>query len=113
MQMRTDDPFDSIESAHAFLTLLRESVVEARRELEMDLQRVSNSDSSRRLDALRVAAYNAEKLEFHLNRSSRLLNDLRSLRRLLLEERTRGIMSNHKNDGELIASSRVPPDDGR
>ena len=88
MPLRIDDPFDSIESAHSFLMLLRDTVAEARRELETDVRRASNSNVSRRLDALRVAAYNVEKLEFHLNRSSRILNDLRSLRRLLFEERT-------------------------
>lgn len=86
-RLQSDDPFDSIESAHSFLILLRETVSEARRELETDLQRASDPDASRRLDALRMAAYNVEKLEFHLNRSSRLLNDLRSLRRLLFDER--------------------------
>jgi len=86
--VRIDDPFDSIESAHSFLTLLRETVSEARRELETDVQRASDSGISRRLDALRVASYNVEKLEFHLNRSGRILNDLRSLRRILFEERT-------------------------
>jgi hypothetical protein len=37
---------------------------------------------------LRIALYNLEKLELHLNRSNRILNDLRTLRRMLLEERT-------------------------
>lgn len=89
--------------------LLRESVAEARQELEADVQRASNSDISRRLDAPRVAAYNVEKLEFHLNRSSRTVNDLRSLRRLLLEERTREI----EETRELSLSSRSPSDEHR
>src|SRR5215469_3065365 len=101
MPLRTDDPFDSIESAHSFLMLLRETVADARQELEMDVHRAPNPDASRRLDALRIAAYNVEKLEFHLNRSSRILNDLRSLRRLLFEERTLGIAGNHADAGEV------------
>jgi hypothetical protein len=87
MPLRMDDPFESVESAHSFLTLLRQNVAEARRELETDVQTASGSDASRRLDALRVAAYNLEKLELHLNSGSRILNDLRTLRRLLFEER--------------------------
>jgi len=87
MMMRIDDPFDTVESAHSFLMLLRESVSEAKQELHVDVQRASRSEISRRLDALRVAAYKMDKLEFHLARSSRILNDLRSLRRLLFEER--------------------------
>jgi len=37
---------------------------------------------------LRVVDYNLEKLQRHLSVSGRTLNDLRSLRRLIHEERT-------------------------
>jgi hypothetical protein len=87
------DPFETIESAHNFVTLLSETVVEAKRELEVDVQRESSSTRSRRLEALRMALYSLEKLELHMNRSSRILNDLRSLRRLLFQER--GIPETH------------------
>jgi uncharacterized membrane protein YccC len=80
-----EEQFESLESAHDFVTLLAETVAEAKREIETDLQR--ESATSRRLDALRLAAYNIDKLETHLNRSRRILNDLRTLRRLLFEER--------------------------
>lgn len=82
----SSERFDSLESAHDFVTLLAESVAEAKRELERDVQR--ELASSARSDALRVALYNLEKLELHVNRTSRLLNDLRTLRRLLFEERS-------------------------
>jgi len=77
--------FESLESAHGFVTLLAETVDEAKRELEADVQR--ESAPSRRLDALRIAQYNLIKLEVHVAQTSRLLNDLRTLRRLLFEER--------------------------
>lgn len=80
-----EEQFESLESAHDFVTLLAETVAEAKGELESDLQR--ESATSRRLDALRLAAYNLDKLEIHLSRSRRILNDLRTLRRLLFEER--------------------------
>lgn len=80
-----EEQFESLESAHDFVTLLAETVAEAKSELKSDLQR--ESTTSRRLDALRLAAYNLEKLEIHLSRSRRILNDLRTLRRLLFEER--------------------------
>jgi hypothetical protein len=80
-----EEQFESLESAHDFVTLLAETVAEAKGELQSDLQR--ESTTSRRLDALRLAGYNLEKLEIHLNRSRRILNDLRTLRRLLFEER--------------------------
>ena len=77
--------FETLESAHDFVKLLAETVVEARRDLENDVQR--ESLPSRRLDALRIALYNMTKLEIHVSQTSRLLNDLRTLRRLLFEER--------------------------
>jgi hypothetical protein len=80
-------PFDSIESAYDFVSLFSDSVAAAKRDIESDMQRELKSDAPRRLDALRLAAYNLEKLELHLNKSRRILNDLRSLRRLLFEER--------------------------
>jgi hypothetical protein len=48
----------------------------------------SNSNFPRRVEALKLALYTLIKLEFHMQRSGRVLNDLRSLRRLLFEERT-------------------------
>jgi hypothetical protein len=38
---------------------------------------------------LRIVAYKLEKLAQHMKQSQRILNDLRSLRRLLFEERRR------------------------
>jgi predicted nuclease of restriction endonuclease-like RecB superfamily len=88
MPHTSGSPFDSIESAHDFISLFSDSVTDAKREIETDIQRESKGNAPRRLDALRLAAYNLEKLELHLNKSRRILNDLRSLRRLLFEERT-------------------------
>jgi hypothetical protein len=80
-----EEQFETLESAHDFVVLLGDTVAEAKRDLACDLQR--ESANPRRLDALRLAAYNLGKLELHLNRSRRILNDLRTLRRLLFEER--------------------------
>ena len=80
-------PFDTIESAHEFLTLLSVTIADAKREVTDDVKRERSGTACRRLDALRMAVYNLERLEFHLNKSARLLNDLRSLRRLLFQER--------------------------
>src|SRR6202167_5715408 len=87
MSFKSASPFDSIESAHEFVALLAETVREAKKDVEADIQRESNGDSPRHLDALRTALYSMEKLEQHMNKSRRILNDLRSLRRLLFEER--------------------------
>ena len=106
--------FESLESAHGFVALLADTVAEAKRELEADVQRESNP--SRRQDALRVALYSLSKLELHVNRASRILNDLRTLRRLLLEERREathapGTGSSHPpitHVDQVQASARLP-----
>ncbi len=82
--------FASIESAHEFVGLLNDAIVEAKLDIEADVQSESDSNFPRRQEALRLALYHVEKLQFHMSKSQRILNDLRSIRRLLLEERTAG-----------------------
>ena len=87
MSYEFETPFESIESAHEFLKLLADTVVEAKRDLEADISAEANAKVSRRVEALRLACYKVDKLEHHLKASTRILNDLRMLRRVLLEER--------------------------
>jgi len=89
MKDNAGNPFDSIESAHNFVRLLADAVAESKHDVDADVDRElkSVSTSSKRLRALQMAAYSLEKLELHLSKSRRILNDLRSLRRLLQEER--------------------------
>lgn len=91
MQRQSEQPFESIESAYDFFRVLSEAVADAKRDIEVLIQAQtqgeSSARSSRSLDALRVVHYKVEKLEFHTNCNRRILNDLRSLRRLLFEER--------------------------
>lgn len=86
MSYQPKTPFDSIEGAHEYIQLLWEAIVEARKELADDIIAAENKPD-RRLEALRLVEYKLEKLSSHLHSTSRLLNDLRTLRRLLLEER--------------------------
>jgi hypothetical protein len=85
--MTSQTAFDTIESAQEFLGLLREAVEEAKQTAEADIFE-GDSRTERQKDALRLVLYKLEKLEQHLKVSGRLLNDLRTLRRLLLEERS-------------------------
>jgi hypothetical protein len=87
MSAAVENPFDSIESAHDFVTLLAGTIGDAKRDLEADIDREAGQNASRRLEALRLALYNLEKLEMQMHRSRRVLNDLRTLRRLLFQER--------------------------
>ena len=81
-------PFESIESAHDFVNLLSETVMEAKKEIDTDIQKELGSKVPRRVEALRMVSYSLEKLALHLKKSCRILNDLRSLRRLLVAERS-------------------------
>ncbi len=87
MPEHCEDAFGSIESAKEFLALLAEAVAETKKDVEADIQAHFSNDGSRRVEALKIAAYDLEVLEHHFYRSKRLLNDLTMLRRILLEER--------------------------
>ena len=87
MSYRPETPFDSIEGAHQYIELLLESLEEAKRDVEADIKVAGGNRVERRKEALHLIAHKLERLEFHITRSRRILNDLRTLRRLLLEER--------------------------
>ena len=81
------DLFESIESAHQYVNLLGEVVADAKTNLDAGLDEETLSQFPRQRDALRLASYNLQKLGIHMGASSRILNDLRSIRRLLFHER--------------------------
>jgi hypothetical protein len=87
MTYQTEILFESIESAKEYLMLLAEAVRETRQTLEADVSRAPDFPLARRVEALRLVSYNLTKLERHVRTSQRILNDLRTLRRLLLQER--------------------------
>jgi hypothetical protein len=79
-----ETPFENIESAQQFIELLCDAVEEARREVETEIGR---EQPERRHQALQLVSYNLAKLSLHIGTSRRILNDLRTLRRLLYQER--------------------------
>jgi hypothetical protein len=79
-------PFDSVENAQTYIRLLIEALIEAKKEIDDDVAAASRARFERRLQALRLVQYKLHRLEHHLKTSGRMLNDLRRLRRLLLEE---------------------------
>ena len=114
MTSQSDNPFSTIESAHEFVKLLTKAVCDAKRELEAQVERESGSDANRGLDALRIASYSLGKLESHTRQSSRILNDLRTLRRLMLAERgteTNTTLSSSARRTEEGASAENPASD--
>jgi hypothetical protein len=80
-------PFDTVENAHQYVRLLGEAIAEAKTEIDVDLGVATQNNSERRVEALRLVRFKLDKLEQNLHSSSRLLNDLRTMRRLLFEER--------------------------
>ena len=79
--------FDSIEGAQQYLRLLLEALDEGKHDIALDREAAIRARSDRRVEALRLVEFKLNKLEQHLQSSSRVLNDLRTLRRLLLEDR--------------------------
>ena len=80
-------PFDSIESAQAYVALLCEAVDDASQAIDLEFASPSVPTRARHQDALRLVEYKLKSLQLHLTTSRRLLTDLRSLRRYLLAER--------------------------
>jgi hypothetical protein len=84
------NPFDTIESTHEYLKLLDEVLEEVQNTTDEELQRIVLTDTmviSRGVEAVHLLSYKIEQLRHHVKASSRILNDLRTLRRLLLGER--------------------------
>ena len=85
---RPETPFDNIESSHHYVSLLAEAIHEALAEVEADIALAGADGEARKKEALQLVRFNMTKLENHMTCSRRILNDLRTLRRLLLEERS-------------------------
>ncbi len=80
-------PFDSLEGALEYVGLLREALEEARSAIAEDVAAARVEGATRRVEALQLVTYKLDRLSQHVGASRRLLNDLRTLRRLLLGER--------------------------
>jgi hypothetical protein len=87
MSDQPETPFDNIESALEYVNLLLETTREAQGQIETEILRAANAQLARRKQALQLVKYKLEKLSSHIAASRRILNDLRTLRRLLLGER--------------------------
>ena len=85
---KPETPFDSLEGSHEYVALLAEAVAEAMADVDDQVAVAEREGALRRKEALQLVSYNLSKLNVHVSTSRRILNDLRSLRRLLLGERT-------------------------
>ena len=88
--MNDDDieqPFDSIESAQDFMSVLGETILDALKDLGYERQRALRDSQDRRAHAIELAQFKLKTLGCYIHKSRRALNDLRTLRRLILAER--------------------------
>jgi hypothetical protein len=88
MRYPQETPFDNIENSHRYVTLLAEAVDMTISDVEADIAAATTERAERRIEALQLVHFKLSKLRSNMNSSRRILNDLRTLRRLLLEERT-------------------------
>ena len=82
-----EQPFESIESAHEYMDILAATALEAMAELKRDRDQALRDGDQRRAQAIELAIFKLKMLHCHVFKSRRMLNDLRILRRLILNER--------------------------
>ena len=80
-------PFDSIESAHEYMDILATTALDVIHELKRDRDLALADGELRRAQALDLAIFKLKMLGCYVYKSRRMLNDLRILRRLILNER--------------------------
>ena len=90
MSYRPETPFDNIESAQQFVELLIEAIEESRRDVDADIALAEGNRSGHSKKVLQLVSANLAKLSQHMTTSRRILNHLRTLRRLLIQERRLG-----------------------
>lgn len=69
------------------MNLLLAAIGEAQQQVDTEIVRATDPQLARQRQALQLVSYKLVKLSSHITSSRRLLNDLRKLNRLLLEER--------------------------
>ena len=98
-----ETPFDNIESAQEYLGLLAQAIEEAVASVEEESALAAGEKAARREEALRLVAFKLAKLASHIGESRRILNDLRTLRRLLLAERLKAVRAAKRQAGRGFA----------
>jgi hypothetical protein len=82
-----DGPFDSIESAQEYMNILAATALEVMGDLKRDREVALREGADRKAQAIQLAIFKLKQLNCNVYRSRRMLNDLRILRRLILNER--------------------------
>ena len=67
--------------------ILAETILDARKELDEEHRRAVSQGEERRARGVALAIFKLKTLNAHVHKSRRALNDLRMLRRLIVNER--------------------------
>ncbi|HLY16400.1 MAG TPA: hypothetical protein VKR61_04215 [Bryobacteraceae bacterium] len=79
--------FDSIESAQDFMKVLAETILDSMKDLNRDQQSALQDGQARQAQAIGLAMFKLKTLNCHVHKSRIILNDLRTIRRLIFNER--------------------------
>ena len=79
--------FDSIESAQDFMKVLADTILDSMKDLSADQQEAVQVSEPRRAQAIELAIFKLKTLNCYIHKSRIILNDLRTVRRLILNER--------------------------
>jgi hypothetical protein len=90
MSDQSETPFHNIESALEYVNHLLEATREAQAQIETEILRAATPQLARRKQALQLVNYKLDQLSSHITASRRILNDLRTLRRLLSDRKIPG-----------------------
>jgi hypothetical protein len=85
MKLQHETPFENLESAFEYIGYLLEASREAQAHIDEEISCANTLQLARRKQALQLTKYKLDKLDSHIVESKHLLNDLRKLRRLILE----------------------------
>jgi hypothetical protein len=106
-----DHPFSNIEDAHQYVCLLREALAEARDTIQEDLAITKHEKGGeRRVEALLLVTLKLNKLHEHFKASQTILNDLRTLRRLIFAERGDYTAVSERPAENIERPERLPAD---
>src|SRR5712691_1827474 len=82
-----NNPFTNLEDAHQYVSLLTEALGEAQDTIQEDLAVTRHArGGERRVEALLLVNFKLNQLRELFSASQRVLNDLRTLRRLIFTE---------------------------
>jgi hypothetical protein len=88
MSYQQETPFDNLDSALEYVSQLFDATGEAQVEVDTEITRTEDPELARRKQALQLVKLKLGQLSTHVAASRRALNDLRMLRRILLEEKS-------------------------